>query len=158
VRDRRLVRDDTAIAGPIAHAGRLLQHLSERRPERMIGPRRPIDAKSADLPLVTNGHGAAAAVETPIIGFGPIGDPNSSLSVQAAAAHELTHFYRWRDQTELVPRELFEIDEALTSLEAVLRFPRQLNEHDVRQLVADAIQRLQFFAIRRAEELTRENR
>ena len=73
-------------------------------------------------------------------------DPNSSLSMQAAAAHELTHYYRWRDRTEIVDEQLYEIDEALTSLEAVLRFPRELDPHDIRQLIADAIQRLQMYA------------
>lgn len=73
-------------------------------------------------------------------------DPNSSLSMQAAAAHEITHFHRWGDKTELLDPHLVEIDEALTSLEAILRFPKQLSDHEVRQLVADAIQRLQIFA------------
>lgn len=83
--------------------------------------------------------------------FGPdiypgagVADPNSSLSMQAAAAHELCHLYRWRDKTEIVDENLQHIDEALTSLEAILRFPR-LGDHDFRQLVADAIQRLQLF-------------
>jgi hypothetical protein len=75
-------------------------------------------------------------------------DPNSSLSIKAAAAHELTHWYRWRDRTEIVDEQLYEIDEALTSLEAVLRFPRELDPHDARQLIADAIQRLQIYAQR----------
>jgi hypothetical protein len=79
---------------------------------------------------------------------GGVVDPNSSLSLQAAAAHELTHFYRWRDKTELDGDDLAEIDEALTSLEATLRFPRDLSAHDMRQLVADAVQRLQMFAQR----------
>jgi hypothetical protein len=85
--------------------------------------------------------------------FGPdlypgigVTDPNSSLSMQAAAAHELSHYYRWRDRTEIANEQLFEIDEALTSLEAILRFPRELSDHDIRQLVADAIQRLQIFS------------
>jgi hypothetical protein len=29
-------------------------------------------------------------------------DPNSSLSMRAAAAHELSHYHRWRDITELM--------------------------------------------------------
>lgn len=73
-------------------------------------------------------------------------DPNSSLSMQAAVAHEVTHYFRWKDKTEIDLPNLAAIDEALTSLEAILRFPRNLNEHDMRQLVADAIQRLQLFA------------
>lgn len=72
-------------------------------------------------------------------------DPNASLSMQAAVAHEATHYFRWRDKTEITDPMLEAIDEALTSLEAVLRFPRELNAHDTRQLVADAIQRLQLF-------------
>lgn len=94
--------------------------------------------------------------EIPEIVFGPdiypgrnVANPNSSLSMEAAAAHEIVHFYRWQSKTELPHGELEEIDEALTSLEAVLRFPRQLNDHDIRQLVEDAIQRLQIYALRR---------
>lgn len=74
-------------------------------------------------------------------------DANSSLSLQAAA-HELTHYYRWHDKREIIHDHLFEIDEALTSLEAILRFPKELTPNDVRQLVADAIQRLQIYARR----------
>lgn len=83
-------------------------------------------------------------------------DPNASLSMQAAVAHEVTHFCRWRDKTELLQAEFEEIDEALTSLESVLRFPRQLNEHDMRQLVADAIQRLQLYIHRMEGKASRE--
>ena len=72
-------------------------------------------------------------------------DPNASLSMHAAAAHEVVHYYRWRDKTEINNPNLEAIDEAMTSLEAILRFPRELNDHDVRQLVADAIQRLQIY-------------
>src|SRR5882672_10037977 len=28
-------------------------------------------------------------------------DPNSALSLDAAAAHELTHYHRWRDKTAI---------------------------------------------------------
>jgi hypothetical protein len=75
-------------------------------------------------------------------------DPNSSLSMRAAAAHELSHLHRWRDKTELDGEHLTEIDEALTSLDAVQRYQAHLNETEVRQLVADAMQRLQAFAQR----------
>lgn len=73
-------------------------------------------------------------------------DPNSALSMRAAVAHELCHFHRWRDKTELDGDFLVPIDEALTSLEAVQRYHAQLNETELRQLVADSIQRLQMFA------------
>lgn len=72
-------------------------------------------------------------------------DPNAALSLRAAAAHELTHYHRWMDLTAL-PQDSFEhIDEALTSLQAVMRYDRHLGEHDVRQLISDAIQRLQLY-------------
>lgn len=69
--------------------------------------------------------------------------PNSSLSLTAAAAHELTHYFRWRDKTELPVDELRFLDEALTSFEAILRYERHLSPHDIRQLISDGIQRLQ---------------
>ena len=68
--------------------------------------------------------------------------------MRAAVAHELSHFHRWRDKTELNGEHLTEIDEALTSLDAVQRYQAHLNENEVRQLVADAMQRLQAFAQR----------
>ena len=77
--------------------------------------------------------------------------PLRALGLKAAAAHELTHYHRWTDKTEL-PENLPEhLDEALTSLQAIMRYHRQLGEHDVRQLVLDAIQRLQLF-VRELEE------
>jgi hypothetical protein len=66
-------------------------------------------------------------------------DPNSELSMKAAAAHELSHYHRWRDSTELVKGHL---DEALTSLDAALRFSSQLSTYEVLQLVRDAVKRL----------------
>ena len=93
-----------------------------------------------------------AGEDVPEIVFGPdlypgrnVVDPNSSLSLEAAAAHELMHLYRWRNKRDLPNDVLAEIDEALTSLEAILRFPKQLGESDIRQLVSDAIQRLNRF-------------
>jgi hypothetical protein len=71
-------------------------------------------------------------------------DPNSALSLLAAAAHELAHYHRWADKTELPPGPHDALDEALTSLEAILRY-RRLQDHDVRQLIADAIQRIQLY-------------
>jgi hypothetical protein len=91
--------------------------------------------------------------DTPEIIIGPdiypgpnVADPNASLCMEAAAAHEVVHFHRWQAKTELPHGFLTDIDEALTSLEAVLRFPRQLRDHEVRPRVADAIHRLQKFA------------
>ena len=84
--------------------------------------------------------------------FGPdiypgasVTDPNSALSVDAAAAHELTHFHRWKNKRALDAPELEFIDEALTSLEAVVRYESNLSASDVRQLVGDSIQRLQMY-------------
>jgi hypothetical protein len=37
------------------------------------------------------------------------------------------------------------VDEALTSLEAISRYERHLNESDIRRLIADAITRLQMY-------------
>jgi len=71
-------------------------------------------------------------------------DPNSALSMKAAAAHELSHLNRWMDDTELPLGVHTHLDEALTSLDAVLRFGRaHLSDHEVEQLVRDAVQRLQ---------------
>lgn len=77
-----------------------------------------------------------------------VADPNSSLSMVAAAAHEVTHYHRWKDKSEINDDGLMEVDEALTSLQAILRFPRDLGSHDIRLLVADAIQRLQMYVHR----------
>jgi hypothetical protein len=70
-------------------------------------------------------------------------DPNSALSLDAAVAHELTHYYRWRDKRELRADGMIHLDEALTSLEASVRYEIFLKPHDLRQLVSDAIQRIQ---------------
>jgi hypothetical protein len=72
-------------------------------------------------------------------------DPNSALGLTAAAAHELTHYHRWTDKTALPDDSMEHLDEAFTSLHAIMRYARQLSEHDVRQLISDAIQRLQLF-------------
>jgi len=72
-------------------------------------------------------------------------DPNSSLGLQAAAAHELTHYYRWKDKIQLPEGSLEYLDEALTSLQAVHRYGKELSEQDVRQLVSDAAQRVQLY-------------
>lgn len=69
-------------------------------------------------------------------------DANSNLSFKAAVAHEITHFRRHLDMREIDEEHLVHIDEALTSLEAARRFPRQLSPQDIEQLIGDAIQRL----------------
>ena len=69
-------------------------------------------------------------------------DPNSALSMRAAVAHEISHFHRWRDQTELPLGVHRHLDEALTSLDAALRFAKQLSDHEIQQLIRDAMQRL----------------
>lgn len=73
-----------------------------------------------------------------------IADPNSALSMRAAAAHEISHYYRWRDRTEYPDPHHEHLDEALTSLDAALRFS-SLTEHEVRQLILDAMQRIQVY-------------
>lgn len=75
-------------------------------------------------------------------------DANSSMSLRSAAAHELVHWQRWLDRREINDEALLEIDEALTSLEAIHRFAGKLSDHDVRLLVGDAIQRLMMYAHR----------
>jgi hypothetical protein len=77
--------------------------------------------------------------------FGPdiypglvVANPNSSLSMAAAAAHELAHYHRWFNRTQLEAASQAHLDEALTSLEAVQRYHHKLNDVDVVQLVADA--------------------
>lgn len=72
-------------------------------------------------------------------------DPNSALSLDAAAAHELTHYHRWRDKTAIHQTELKHVDEALTSPQAIFRYGHQLNGTDARLLISDAIQRLQLY-------------
>ena len=72
-------------------------------------------------------------------------DPNAQLSVTCAAAHEICHFYRWNDKRELEDNDYRDLDEAWTSLEAILRFPKQLNDGEARELAADAMQRIMLF-------------
>lgn len=83
---------------------------------------------------------------------GGVVDPNSVLSVDAAVAHEASHYHRYQNRSEIDEVALEEIDEALTSLEAIQRYPKQLEEHDVRMLVADAIQRLNMYVRRWRDE------
>lgn len=69
-------------------------------------------------------------------------NPNASLSLDGAAAHELAHYYRWINKSELPHGELVHIDEAMTSLEAALRFSGKLSDGDIQGLISDALHRL----------------
>lgn len=69
-------------------------------------------------------------------------NPNASLSLDGAAAHELAHYYRWVNKSELPHGELTHIDEAMTSLEAALRFGAKLSANDIQGLISDALHRL----------------
>ena len=70
-------------------------------------------------------------------------DPNSALSMKAAVAHEMSHFHRWKDQLELKPLgKNRDLDEAMTSLDAALRYASHLIKHELEQLVSDSLQRL----------------
>lgn len=69
-------------------------------------------------------------------------NPNASLSLDGAAAHELAHYYRWSNKSELPHGELTHIDEAMTSLEAALRFSVRLSSNDIQGLISDALHRL----------------
>jgi hypothetical protein len=68
--------------------------------------------------------------------------------MQAAAAHEISHYHRWKDKTQIDDPDHHELDEAFTSLDAFLRFP-ELSDHERRQLVGDALQRLAMYAHRK---------
>lgn len=72
-------------------------------------------------------------------------NPNATLSLKGAAAHELTHYYRWQDKSELPHGTMTHIDEAMTSLEAALRYSHSLDKTDVQGLISDALQRIRLF-------------
>lgn len=87
---------------------------------------------------------------TGVISFGSdiypgpsVADPNAALSMTAAVAHELSHYHRWKDNTELPLGHYRDLDEAFTSLDAMLRFARTLSPFEMEQLARDAVQRLQ---------------
>jgi hypothetical protein len=73
---------------------------------------------------------------------GNIANPNANLSMRAAAAHELAHYHRWLNRTELDGDNLVHLDEAMTSLEAVQRYGHRLDYTDIIQLIGDALHRL----------------
>src|SRR3546814_391467 len=95
---------------------------------------------------VEDGHEIAEIAYGTVIYPGPgVANANSQLGMKGAVAHEICHFHRHRNLTELDDERLRHIDEAMTSLEAIGRFPRDLSDHDMRELVADALQRLRMF-------------
>jgi hypothetical protein len=67
---------------------------------------------------------------------------NSMIGIEGAIAHELQHFHRWREKSVLTALELEQLDEALTSLQAIGRYRGRLSPDEVHRLVADAIQRI----------------
>jgi hypothetical protein len=73
---------------------------------------------------------------------GSVAHPNSLLGMRAAAAHELAHYHRWLNRTQLNERELEHLDEAMTSMEAVQRYGHRLNNTEIVQLIGDALFRL----------------
>lgn len=81
-----------------------------------------------------------------------IANPNSALSLKGAAAHELAHYYRWEGKTELPHGTMTHIDEAMTSLEAALRFSQHLDATDIQGLISDSLQRLTLFLNEQAAE------
>lgn len=72
-------------------------------------------------------------------------NPNASLSLDGAAAHELSHYYRWVNKSELPHGTLSHVDEAMTSLEAALRFSEKLSSNDIQGLISDALHRLRMY-------------
>jgi hypothetical protein len=76
---------------------------------------------------------------------GNLVNPNASLSLDGAAAHELSHYYRWVNKSELPHGQLTHIDEAMTSLEAALRFSGKLSPNDIQGLISDALHRLRLY-------------
>lgn len=72
-------------------------------------------------------------------------DPNSTLGIVSVVAHELTHYYRWFNKTELHENTNRYLDEALTSMEAIGRYSDKLKPNEVQELVRDAIGRLNLY-------------
>jgi hypothetical protein len=72
-------------------------------------------------------------------------NPNAALSMRGAAAHELTHYHRWLNKSELPHGAMTHIDEAMTSLEAAIRYSSQLYPNEIQGLISDALHRLSLF-------------
>jgi hypothetical protein len=143
-------------------AGRRAEALSDREQRNIVAAAYSIDRF---VDFVYDGQATRCRLyevdgeEFCNVAFGPdiypgagVLDPNSYLSVNAAIAHECSHVHRWRDQTEINDNDFGEVDEALTSLEAISRYHDGLSPVERRQLVSDAIQRLKLYVARKREE------
>ena len=71
--------------------------------------------------------------------------------MECAVAHEMCHFHRWKNKTEIDDEDYIELDEALTSLEAINRFT-SLDPSDVRQLAHDAMHRIGMYLARKCPQ------
>lgn len=137
---------------PSLLAGRNAQPLSDEDRKRVantclgLDPRAPFVVREGERTRfrLTPEEGLPEIVfgEDVYPGIGVV-DPNSSLGMLAAVAHELSHYYRWVDMTELSVPALEHLDEAFTSLDAILRFYQHLTDNDRQNLIRDAIQRIQ---------------
>jgi len=135
-------------------AGRNKQPLSEKEVARVItafsGFERDINAHyDADSPTLFRVKTDEFEIEYGDVTFGPdifpgqgVVDSNSALSFTAAVAHEVSHYHRWKNKCQIDEAYLSDIDEALTSLEAIRMFSGMLNPSDIQGLTADAIQRI----------------
>ncbi len=86
------------------------------------------------------------------IAFGPdiypgraIANPNAMLEMRAAAAHELAHYHRWLNKTAIGEPDREHLDEAMTSLEAIVRYAGKLSDQEKGQLAGDALVRLALY-------------
>lgn len=71
-----------------------------------------------------------------------VANPNAVLDPLAAVAHEITHYERWISKRELPQGKFDDIDEAITSLQAVCSYTSDLSSLHIQQLVSDALHRL----------------
>lgn len=78
-------------------------------------------------------------------GRGDTLDPNSTLPMPAAVAHEATHFHRWQDGHQFNEAGLEFLDEAQTSAESIVRWNRRLRDHEMTELVRDVSYRIDMF-------------
>ena len=74
-----------------------------------------------------------------------ITNPNAALSLRGAVAHELAHYHRWQAKAELPHGVMTHIDEAMTSLEAALRYSHSLDATDIQGLISDSLHRIGLF-------------